>query len=417
MEPGEALLRLAVAALGGLAVGVEREWSARREADKSRFAGVRTFLLLGLLGGLAATAAASGEPWFGLLILAAGAALVVIAYLVSAWHGTIDATTEVAGVIVLGTGALAGLGQPTIASAVFAATALVLVAKGRMHAAVERIQSAELEAGARFAVLALVVLPLVPSQLVTPLGTLEPRKLWALVLLFAGLSFVGYIALRVAGPGRGYAIAGLLGGLVSSTAVALNFTRASRGESALARPLAVGVLAGSAVLPVRVLTVAAVVAPALAGVLVASLAPLLLVTIVTVVVSVRRRDDASTAASGLLPSNPLRLGAAMQMAVLFAVVLSILGWVSDRFGASGVVSGAAMLGLADLDALTYSVSELVGRTLTPDTAVRALLVGMLSNTAFKTALVVGLGAPGFRSLAAGGFALQAVAIAAGLLIA
>lgn len=252
------LLRLAIAAIGGLAVGIEREWSARQERDHTRFGGVRTFLLLGLVGGLAGLLYDQRRD-LALLVFAGGLTMVAIAYLVSAWRGTIDATTEVAGVVVLSAGALAGVGALEIASAVFAGTALVLVEKSRMHRAVERIQSAELEAAARFAVLALVVLPLLPAGPFGPPPGLEPRKLWALVLVFAGLSFVGYVALRIAGPRRGLGLAGLLGGMVSSTAVTLNFARDARRDPALAAPLALGVLAASSILPLRVLVLSAVI--------------------------------------------------------------------------------------------------------------------------------------------------------------
>ncbi len=412
MEAREALIRLAVAALGGLAVGIEREWSARRDVDHSRFGGVRTFLLLGLLGGLAAIVAA-WDPRFGLAVLAGGLALVIVAYLISAWHGTIDATTEVAGVVVLGGGLLAGFGQFSVASAVFASTALVLVAKGRMHAAVERIRSTELEAGARFAVLALVVLPLLPVTLATPLGELEPRKLWALVLLFAGLSFAGYVALRAAGPGRGYGIAGLLGGLVSSTAVTLNFARESRAAGSFARPLAIGALAASAILPLRVLVLSALLEPAVARALLPALAPTLLLATAMIVLTLWRRHGTETPPEQLLPANPLRLTAAIQMALFFTLVLWGLDAMRGSFGTAGLLGTSALLGLTDLDALTYSMSELVGSGTPAATAVRALLVGMLANTGMKATVALVLGAPQFRRHAAGGLLLFAAALGLG----
>lgn len=412
MEAREALIRLAVAALGGLAVGIEREWSARRDEDHSRFGGVRTFLLLGLLGGLSAIVAAL-DPRLGLAVLAGGLALVIVAYLVSAWRGTIDATTEVAGVVVLGGGLLAGFGRFSVASAVFAGTALVLVAKSRMHAAVERIRSAELEAGARFAVLALVVLPLLPVTLTTPLGDLEPRKLWALVLLFAGLSFAGYVALRVAGPGRGYGIAGLLGGLVSSTAVTLNFARESRASTSLARPLAIGALAASAILPLRVLVVSALLEPAVARALLPALAPTLLLAVAMIVLTLRRQHGTETAPEQLLPANPLRLVSAIQMALFFTLVLWALDAMRGSFGTAGLLGTSALLGLTDLDALTYSMSELVGGGTPAATAVRALLVGMLANTGMKATVALVVGAPEFRLRTAGGLLIFAAALGLG----
>ena len=205
--------RLGVAALGGLAVGIEREWSARARARPARFAGVRTFLLVGLLGGLGAALSDLAGPAVGLAVIAAAAALVVGAYIVTARGGDVDGTTEVSALVVLAAGAVAGTGRLALASALSALTVLVLVEKSRIHTLVHRLRSETLEAAARFAVLALVVLPLLPEGPFGPAPGLRPRELWALVLLFSGLSFGGFLALRLVGPDRGYALAGLLGGL------------------------------------------------------------------------------------------------------------------------------------------------------------------------------------------------------------
>jgi len=411
------LLRLAIAAIGGLAVGIEREWSARREKDHSRFGGVRTFLLLGLLGGLSGILAPSHLP-LALLVFGGGVSIVAIAYLVSAWHGTIDATTEVAGIVVLAAGALAGAGTIEIASAVFAGTALVLVEKSRMHRAVERIQSAELEAAARFAVLALVVLPLLPAGPYGPSPGFEPRKLWALVLVFAGLSFAGYVALRVAGPRRGLGLAGLLGGIVSSTAVTLNFSRDARRAPELAAPLAMGVLAASSILPVRVLALSAVIHAPVALALAPAVLPALALggAVVAGTFLRRRAEGEAEAEAPQSPGNPLRLSAAIQMAVLFAVVLYLMTLVQQRFGEAGVLGGSALLGLTDLDALTYSAGRLAASGGDPAASARALLVGMLANTLFKGVIALVLGPGRFRRLTVAGFASYFAALAAGLLL-
>jgi len=415
MEEQALLVRLAVAALGGLAVGIEREWSAKRDEPQTRFGGVRTFLLLGLLGGL-------GGQWVEVdvrlasVILGGATLLVVVAYLVTAWRGTIDATTEVAGLVVVSAGALAGGGRLAVASAVFAGTALVLIEKSRMHAAVDKIRSVELEAGARFAVLALVVLPLLPAAAVPWLGGLAPRRLWGIVLIFAGLSFSGYVALRVAGPKRGYGWAGLLGGIVSSTAVTLNYARESRARPAAAAVLAGGALAASAVMPLRVAVLSAVLHLGVAKALLLPLLVPILLGVGAAMRSVLGRERAGEVREEVLPQNPLRLFAAIQMAVLFAVVLTALAWVEERFGSSGLFSGAALLGLTDLDALTYSMNRLATSGTPVATAARALSVGMIANSLFKAAAALVLGSPGFRRLAGGGLLLYAAAFGLGLWI-
>jgi uncharacterized membrane protein (DUF4010 family) len=416
MEEREILWRLAVAALGGLAVGIEREWSARQERDHSRFGGVRTFLLLGLLGGLGGVLLGGSGASLAPAVLAGGVALVTVAYFVSAWRGTIDATTEVAGIVVLAAGAFAGGGSMLVASAIFAATALVLVEKSRMHAAVDRLQSIEVAAGARFAVLALVVLPLLPTG---PFGAgvvgVEPRKLWALVLIFAGISFAGYVALRVAGPERGLALAGLLGGIVSSTATTLNFARDSRRREELTSALALGVLAASAVLPARVGVLSAVVHAPVARALLPALLPALAVGVALMGWVWWRRTTGRglNAEAPPGPENPLRLRSAIQMTVLFQVVLWIMAAVEGRFGERGLLGSAALLGLTDLDALTYSACRLAAEGGDVTSAARALQVGMVSNTLFKAALAVALGSGRFGRLAAAGFVLYLAAFGLG----
>lgn len=416
------LLNLAVAALAGLAIGIEREWSGSKPGEPSRFGGVRTFLLLGLTGGFAAVLFRAFHPLVGVALFAAGLALVLVAYLVSAWRGSIDATSEVAGLLVLGTGAAAGFGMLTVASAVAASTALVLVEKGRMHAAVARLESSGLVAGARFAVLALVVLPLLPEGPIARLGGLEPQKLWGIVLIFSGLSFAGYIALRLVGPERGYSVAGFLGGLVSSTAVTLNFARESRRDAVdgnLSKALALGVVAACSVLPLRVLVVAGALHAPVAWALLPALVLPLLAGGVAIAIAWFRRPQGHGAPR--LPENPLRLGAAVQMAVLFQVVLWVLSSTRERLGTSGLLASSAVLGLTDMDALTFSLTELtrggagaVG-ALEPSAAARGLVVGMLANTLLKAGVAVTVGAGAFRLRVLAALALFAALFALGLL--
>ena len=416
MNDADALLRLGVAALGGLAVGIEREWSGRREKSNTRFGGVRTFLLLGLAGGVSGLLADQGKTGVAIGLLAAASAVVVAAYAVTAWQGTIDATTEVAGVVALAGGFLAGSGWLAVASAVFAATALVLVEKGRMHEAVDRLKGQELEAAARFAVLALVVLPLLPVEPVEWLGGLTPRKLWSLVLLFSGLSFAGYVALRAAGPKRGLGLAGLLGGIVSSTAVTLNFARESRGREEVGPALAAGVLAASAVMPVRVGVLSFVLNREVGRALLPAAAAAALLGAVFVVRVLLKRGKESDDGEVVEPGNPLRLFAAIQMAAMFAVVLFLLDQARDRFGSTGLYGGAVLLGLTDLDALTLTMNRQADAGLAPDQAARALALGMLANSLFKAGVALAVGAGRFRWLAAGGLALYAAVFGAAVLL-
>jgi len=399
-------LRLGVAALGGLAVGVEREWSAKARGRAPRFAGVRTFLLVGLVGGLAGEFFQSGIPAAGVSLVAGTCALIVCAYVLASRSGEVDGTTEVAAFVVLAAGVLAGIGRLDVASALAAVTALVLVEKSRIHSLVHRIQSEVIEAAARFAVLALVILPILPEGPFGPEPGFRPRELWALVLLFSALSFAGFLALRLAGPERGYGISGLLGGIVSSTLVTLNFSRESRRAPALGRAMALGVVAACTVLPVRVAVLTALIRPSLAAATLPFLAFPFAVGLLACFLMLRRGDPAP--AEARTPGNPLRLLAAIQMATAFQVVLYLMSWVRDRFGSPGMFGSAALLGLTDVDALIYSLVKLGTDASLLPTAARALAVGVLANTLLKLVIALSLGRGSFRK--AGGLGLAALAV-------
>ena len=210
---GSELAGLLIATLGGAAVGLERQWSGHALGPSARFAGIRTFTMLGAVGGLAGWLWLTGVTTLAAVLLGGGVAIVAAAYFAGS-RRDIDGTTEVAALVVLAAGVLAGLGSVTLASGIFALVTLLLVEKSRLHALVGRLDDVGLRSGVRFGVMALVVLPLLPEGPYGPLGGVRPRELWMLVLFFSGLSFAGFVARRVVGPGRGYFVTGLLGGLI-----------------------------------------------------------------------------------------------------------------------------------------------------------------------------------------------------------
>ena len=408
----EVAVRFAVAALGGLAVGIERQWSFRMRDQKPRLAGVRTFLLLALLGAVAARLQQTGFPGAAASVALGTAALVAIAYAVSSRSGDVDATTEVAALLVFGVGALAVFGALAVASGLSVLTAFVLLEKGRIHELVYRLRTEELSTGVRFAVLAVVVLPLLPVGPFGPDPGVRPRELWSLVLLFSGLSFASFIALRVAGPARGYAVSGLLGGLVSSTAVTLNFARESATSPQLGRVLGLGVLGASTIVYARVLVVTTLLNGPLARGALPFLVPPLLVGLGALLVTYRSLRAETVAAAE--PRNPLRLTTAIAMALAFQAVLYLMAWVRPTFGAEGILLSSALVGLTDADALTFSMATLGRDPAALPVAARALGVGTLANTLFKLALALFLGRQAFRASAGFGLAVLALAGAAAL---
>ena len=416
MSPLIMAQRLAVAALVGLAIGAEREWSGHASGPDARFAGVRTFLLLGLLGGIAGWLTLDGMPAAGAVLVAGGSVLTVVAYAIAARRGpaSIDGTTEVAAIVVLATGVVAGAGYMSIASGIATVMVLVLAEKTRIHALLARIDEVELRAGLQFAALALVVLPMLPEGPFGPWGGVKPRGLWMIVVIFSGLNFLGYLARRNVGAERGYGVTGLIGGLVSSTAVTLDFARASRREASSGNGLAVGVIGACTVLLPRVTIVSAVLNPSVALALIPYLLPPFVVGAICVGLALRRPVTAAPPPEAT--DNPLRLGSAIQMAVLFQVALTASTLAAGYWGRRGVISSAVVLGLTDMDALTVSMNHLGSSAEMVALAAKAIAIGVVANTVFKASLATVVGGGRFRWVALAGFALLGAASVLGLWI-
>jgi uncharacterized membrane protein (DUF4010 family) len=407
--------RLASAGLTGLAVGIEREWSGHASGPHARFAGVRTFLLLGLVGGISGTVAVAGWTAIAAALIGGSAALAVVAYAVASTQTQDrDGTTETAALLVLGTGALCGLGRGGLGGGIAVVAALALAEKSRIRQWVGRIGPTELYAALRFAVLALVVLPLLPRGPFGPHGAIRPRELWSMVLLISGLDFLGYFARRAAGAERGYGIAGLLGGLISSTAVTFSFGRKSRARPQDGAALGVGVLAACTMVLPRVLAISVAIAPPVAGHLLWYVLPAALVGVGVVALAMRTARP-SAGAPDTDERSPLRLLSAIQMVVMFQLVLLLVPWVERFWGTQGVLTSAAVLGLTDMDALTYSMARL-GATGDPAFAARAIAVGLLANTLLKLGLTLALGAPRFRRAAAPGLLALGAAVVLALMV-
>jgi uncharacterized membrane protein (DUF4010 family) len=406
------IVGLLIATLGGAAVGLERQWSGHAEGPAARFAGIRTFTMLGAVSGVSGLLWTAGLAAPATILLVGAAAIVVAAY-ASASRLDVDGTTEVAALVVLAAGVLAGTGSIRLASAIVALTTLLLVEKSRLHALVRRVDDVGLRSGVRFAVMALVILPLLPEGPYGPFGGIRPRELWAIVLFFSGLSFAGYVARLLLGPGHGYLATGLLGGLMSSTNVTFTFARTSRSEPELDRALASGVIAANAMLFPRVVVVTSILNPAVVWPLLPYMAPPAVAA--ALLAAAAAYGSRAVAAAEATPRNPLQLGAALQMAALFQIVLMAVNLVGHFWGTSGVYTSAAVLGLTDVDALTLSMTRDVARTASPAIAATAIAIGVLTNAGLKLGLSLALGSPRFKAVAGGALAILLAVLSAVLL--
>ena len=401
MSPDFDVLGLFIAALGGAAVGLERQWSGH---GQKRFAGIRTFTMLGGVGGLAGLMWTHGLEPAAIVLVAGAMAIVVISYF-SASRQDIDSTTEIAALIVIAAGVMAAMGAYRIAAGVVTVTFLLLIEKTRLHSFASRLDDVGLRAGAMFAAMALVILPLLPEGPFGPFGGIRPRELWILVLFFSGLSFVGYIARRVVAPGRGTLVTGALGGMISSTNVTFTFARLSRSEPALARELGFGAVAANAVLFPRVIAAIAFLNAPLALPAARYLVAPFAIAVIVALIGLRsssKSDGEETA----LSRNPLQLRAALQMMVLFQIVLMVVHVARDYWGDAGVLGSAAVLGLTDVDALTMTMARGVAATGDRALAALAISIGVLSNTAMKMTMALFLGRGAFRVIAAGTLAVM-----------
>lgn len=410
-------VRLIVAALVGLAVGIERQWSGHASGPDARFAGMRTFLILGITGGSAGVLAASGQAAMATALVAGASLFVIVAFVITMLRpgAELDGTTEAAALAVLGLAMLAGVGMLRVAAGAGAVVVFALSQKDYLHALVARVDEAELHAAARFAVMALVILPLVPSAPIEWLGDLSLRQLWLLVLVFSAVNFIGYLAQKAVGPDRGYGIAGLVGGLVSSTAVTLQFARRSRDEPHHAVALARGTVAASAIVPLRLLVIAAAVSPAVAGGAAPYLIPPAVVGLGVLLTGLRRRGGATADAGEAKTRSPLNVSSSIKMAVFLTVALMVVEWVGTHASPRGILLSAAALGLTDTDALTLSMAR-YGSTGPVALAAQAIAVGLMSNSVFKIGASLATGSPAFRLHAAAGLALMAAATGVGVLL-
>jgi len=412
MGTEELIHRLAAALAIGLLVGTERHWRERQEAAGRRTAGVRTFALTGLFGGvMAVLASALGEPG-GALLLGFGLIALLAAQLPFALReaeaeNTVSATSLVAALGTYGLGALAVLGDMAVAGAAAVAMTAILAARESLHRLMARITWAELRSALMLLSMTLLVMPLIPDEPIAMLGGLNPAKIWRFAILLAAISYLGYLAVRLLGPERGLLFSGAAGGLVSSTAVTLANARAAAGGAALA--LAAGALMAGAVSCLRTIGIVAFIAPAVAAYLFAPLGVAALGMALAGFVLARRAGADGAAAS--MPDNPFELSAVLKIALLLAAVVLISKLAAERLGPEAVLAVAAITGLADVDAVALSVPLLAPTTISLEFAAQAILAAVAVNICAKAGYALALGG-GRYGMAYAGLSLAAGAVGA-----
>lgn len=422
MDQEELFRRVAVALAIGLLVGLERGWQTRDESDRQRTAGLRTFALTGLLGGICGLLSLATSP----AVLATGliaytAALTIFSYLEATDEKNFSVTGVVAGILTFVLGSYAVLGNETVAVAAAVAMVILLALRDYLHGWVRALTWPEMRSVLVLLAMSFLLLPVLPDRAIDPWGALNPAEIWFLAILIAAISFAGYVAVRIFGDRMGVALAAFVGGLASSTAVTLSFSRLAREQPDSTRLLAGGILLAGAVMLARILVLAGVIKPALLG-------PLLLPTLAGGAVllagsgvllrggQVRSSQGDPQQPSKLEVKNPFDLGTVLKLAGLIALIMVIAKVLKDEAGTAGLYLLAAVSGIADVDALTLSMARFAGGDVGLQEAATAILIAAGVNTASKATIATAVGGTRLGILVGGFSAAAMVALALALVI-
>ncbi len=386
--------RLAAALIVGLLVGTERGWKERAMEEGSRVAGIRTFGLFGFLGGVTGVMAHG----FGIMAFGLGfvgvALLLASSYMISAKAVGKDLglTTEVAALLTFSLGALAGAGYPRIAISGAVVAVFLLEMKPTLHGWLRTLEANELEAAVKLLFISVVMLPILPNNGYGPWNSLNPYEIWWMVVLVASISFIGYFAIKITGPRFGVLLTAISGGLVSSTAVTLDLSRAARRHPGSSSLMAAGIVAASATMFPRIVLEVAVVNDAMVR---SILAPMMVMTVVAYAVAfilwyVSRNGKKS---EPLNLENPVELATAIKFGAFLAVVMVLANALKNWFGNSGVYSLAAFSGISDVDAITLSLSRMARSELSHQIASHGIILAAIVNTIVKGGMAIFIGGP------------------------
>ncbi|WP_275097229.1 MgtC/SapB family protein [Sedimenticola hydrogenitrophicus] len=377
---------LGVALAIGLLIGVERGWRERKAEEGERIAGVRTYGLIGLLGGCAALLSEKVGPIsLGLMFVALAGVLTAVYAVNLQRENDVGITSLVTGLLTFLLGAMAVMGEVVVASALAVVTALLLSYKPQLHRWVRTLEQKELHAGIKLLLISVVLLPALPNRGFGPWEALNPYAIWWMVVLIASISFVGYFAVKIGGARHGTLFTGLFGGLASSTALTLHFSRLSRSDRAMGPILSMGILFACGTMFPRMLLLASALNPRL-------FEPLLLPTLVMALLvylpvlfywRLHRRQDTEMVSP---LKNPLELKTAVVFGLLLALVMLLGKALKEWFGDAGLLALAAASGVADVDAITLSLARMRAAEVDLRVVAIGLVIAASANSLTKAGL-------------------------------
>jgi len=408
MDQTDLVLRLGLSTAVGFLIGLERGWRERDEEEGHRTAGLRTFTLIGLMGGIFGALSLGGN----LAFLAAGFVTIGVTVGAFMWRegqqkDDLSATSLVAAMLTYVLGAFAVLGNLQVAAGAGVATVVLLAHKEILHEWLTRISWPELRSGLLLAAMTFMLLPLLPDRAIDPWNALNPHTIWLMTILIAAVSFGGYAAVKLAGPRTGLILSALLGGMFASTAVTLSLARLAPDNPSHVRLLAGGILAAGCVMLLRVLVVTALINSQLS----LAIAPVLLVAaaamgILAFVFVSARNDVEVKGIQEFSLKNPFDIFEVLRFGALLAVVMLAVALARTQPGDSSVLAVAAVSGLADVDAITLSVARF--GEVSP-AAINAILAAVAVNTFAKGAYAWLAGGARLGLLTIGGSGLAMLA--------
>ena len=398
------LIRLAISIGIGFLIGLERSFSHKSKREEVEFAGIRTFTLIAVLGALSALLASFAGTWLLGISFAGLIAFVIVSYhRVSSATGNAGGTTEFTAILTFLLGALVFYNLILVALITTVVVLLLLTYKPTLHLFVKNLSQEELLAIIQFIIISALVIPFLPNNNFGPYAIWNLKDIWKMVILVSGTSLIGYLIAKLIGN-KGTMVAGIVGGLVSSTAVSLTFSKRSKQIAGNKGDFyfAMAILSACTIMFPRILFEVYVVNQQLAQVLWISIAAISLAGF-GVAFYLYKRHQGKEEESSVPLKNPLNFGTAIKFALFFAAVMLLVKYSSENFGESGTYIAGAISGVTDVDAITLSMAKMAKNGGSSSVAVNTILLAALSNTLVKFGIVLALGSRNLLHISLPGF--------------
>ena len=376
----------------GLLIGLERGWRSRERGEGMRIAGLRTYGLISLLGGVSVILSRqAGSLLIGFIFVALTLVLLVAYSRNLEKFQDVGITSIIASLLAFILGALAVFGHTMLAAATAVVATFLLGFKPLLHDWVNRLDQQELEATLKLLLISVVMLPILPDQGYGPWEIFNPYHVWWMVVLIAGISYLGYYAIRIAGDRLGPVVTGAFGGLVSSTAVTINLARISKQEPAISNALAAGTLTACATMFVRTLLLASILNSSLCRQLWMPLAVMSLFTYLSALLFWLMSKKQLSSRQEVPLENPFQIGMALKFGAFLSVIILLSKVLQIHFGDMGTYMLATVSGIADVDPITLSMAQMSKLGMDITVAARAVLIAVSVNSVFKGLISWGIG--------------------------